>query len=245
MLLAAIVLLNALAVPLFGGRLAALAEVRARFAWVLLVALGLQAVSLNAPGIPEGLRPLLQLLSYPVAAVFVVANRRLPGVPLIGLGALLNAIAMSVNGGVMPASPSALTAAGLPLEAGRYVNSGVVPDARLAFLGDIFAIPEPLPLHNVFSVGDILIAIGVVVTMHGICGSRLRRQRGRHERPRRYRGRHLLDAHSANSRVRSGRPPEHLVGAPHVPPRSPLGDGHRDQLSSPWDPPGARVRRPS
>ena len=231
MLLAAIVLLSALAVPLFGGRLAALAEVRVRFAWVLLVALGLQAVSINVPGVPEGLRPLLQLLSYPVAAVFVVANRRLPGVPLIGLGALLNAIAV----------------AGLPADSylHHFGNSMTLPSPKLAFLGDIFAIPAPLPLHNVFSVGDILIAIGVVVTMHGICGSRLRRQRGRHERPRRYRGRHLLDAHSANSRVRSGRPPEHLVGAPHVPPRSPLGDGHRDQLSSPWDPPGARVRRPS
>ncbi len=191
MFLAAIVLVNALAVPLFGGRLAALAEVRARFAWVLLVAIGLQMISINAPGIPEGLRPVLQLASYPVAAVFVVANRHMPGMLLIGLGTLLNLIAMSANGGVMPASPSALVAAGLPLHHERYVNSGLVEDARLPFLGDVFAIPEPVPLHNVFSVGDICIGLGVVVAMHRLCGSRLHRARGRHERPRSYRGRHL------------------------------------------------------
>jgi hypothetical protein len=201
MFLAAIVLINALAVPLFGGRLAALADVRARFAWVLLVALGLQLIGISVPGIPEGLRPVLLLTSYPVACVFVVANRHLPGMPLIVLGTLLNLIAMSVNGGVMPASPSALVAAGLPLQNQGYVNSGLVEGARLAFLGDIFAIPEPVPMHNVFSVGDISIGLGAVVAMHGLCGSRLRRRRvrGRHERPRRYQGRHLRPSRSPDA----------------------------------------------
>lgn len=193
MFLAAIVLVNALAVPLFGGRLAALAEVRARFAWTLAVALGLQVVSLNVPAVPESLRPVLQLASYPVAGVFVIANRRMPGMLLIGLGALLNVTAMSANGGVMPASASALAAAGQPLEHDTYVNSALVEGARLPFLGDVFAIPRQVPLHNVFSIGDVCIGLGVVIAMHGLCGSRLRpqRERGRHERSRRYRPRHL------------------------------------------------------
>jgi hypothetical protein len=193
MFLTAIVLVNALAVPLFGGRLSALAEVRAKLAWMLPAALGLQVISISVPGIPEGLRPILQLASYPLAGVFVIANRRLPGMLLIGLGALLNAIAMSANGGVMPASPSALVTAGLPLQHDRYVNSGLVEDAKLAFLGDVFAIPEAMPLHNVFSIGDVCIGLGAVVAMHRLCGSRLSpgRPRGRHERPRHYRGRHL------------------------------------------------------
>jgi Family of unknown function (DUF5317) len=202
MFLAAIVLINALAVPLFGGRLAALADVRAKLAWTLLVALGLQVVSLNAPGIPEGLRPLLQLASYPVAGVFVVANRRLPGMPLIGLGAVLNVTAMGANGGVMPASASALVAAGMPLEHQSYVNSGLVDGARLPFLGDVFAIPEPVPLHNVFSIGDICIGLGVVIAMQALCGSRLRfqRQRGRHERVRRGRSRGAVGYHPRHLR---------------------------------------------
>jgi Family of unknown function (DUF5317) len=203
MALVAIVLIGALAVPLLGGRLAALAEVRARLAWTLLLALGLQVVSLTLPGVPERLRPLIQLASYPVAGIFVIANRRLPGMLLIALGTLLNLIAMSANGGVMPASASALDRAGLPLHRDRYTNSTVVPEPRLSFLGDVFAIPEPMPLHNVFSVGDVTIGVGAVIAVHGLSGSRLVacRRPGRHVRRHRYRGRHL--------RPRRARDPAH------------------------------------
>lgn len=203
MFLVAIVLISALAVPLLGGRLEALADVRARLAWILLLALGLQVLSLSLPGVPDSLRPLIQLASYPVAVVFVIVNRHLPGMLLIGLGALLNLIAMSANGGVMPASASALDQAGLPLHRDTYVNSTLVQEPRLGFLGDVFAIPEPVPLHNVFSVGDISIGLGVVIAVHGLSGSRLpvRRLPGRHVRRRRYRGRH--------ARSRRGRDPAH------------------------------------
>src|SRR6266536_3329295 len=181
MFLVAIVLMSALAVPLFGGRLSAL----------------------TVPGVPESLRPLIQLASYPIAGVFVIANRHLPGMLLIGLGALLNLIAMSANGGVMPASAAALDKAGLPLQRDTYANSALVRDPRLGFLGDVFAIPEPVPLHNVFSVGDVTIGVGVIIAVHGLSGSRLRvfRQPGRHLRRRRYRGRH--------ERAPRGRDPAH------------------------------------
>ncbi len=208
MFLVAIVLISALAVPLLGGSLSALADVRPRLAWILLLALGLQVVSLSLPGLPESLRPLIQLGSYPIAGVFVIANRHLPGMLLIGLGALLNLIAMSANGGVMPASASALDRAGLPLHRDSYVNSALVREPRLGFLGDVFAIPEPVPLHNVFSVGDVSIGAGVVVAVHGLSGSRLRvvRRGGRHARRRRYRARHL--------RPRRGRDPATAAGPP-------------------------------
>ena len=192
MFLVAIVLISALAVPLLGGRLSALADVHARLAWILLPALALQVISLSIPGVPGWLRPLIQLASYPAASVFVIANHHLPEMPLIGLGALLNLIAMSANGGVMPASASALDQAGLPRHRENYVNSALLEEPRLGFLGDVFAIPEPVPLHNVFSVGDVFIGVGVVIAVHGLSGSRLRvlRPRGRHVRRRRQRGHH-------------------------------------------------------
>jgi Family of unknown function (DUF5317) len=209
MFLVAIVLISALAVPLLGGRLEALAEVRARLAWTLLLALGLQVVSLTVPGVPAWLRPPLQLASYPVAGVFVVANRHLPGMPLIGLGALLNLIAMSANGGVMPASAAALDQAGLPRQRDRYTNSTLVREPRLGFLGDVFAIPEPVPLHNVFSVGDVTIGVGVIVAVHGLSGSRLPipGAAGRHARRRRYRGRHERPRRGGDQGPRRARDP--------------------------------------
>jgi Family of unknown function (DUF5317) len=223
MFLVVIVLLSALAVPLLGGRLEALAEVRARLAWTLLLALGLQVVSLSLPGIPDGLRPYLQLASYPVAGVFVVANRRLPGMPLVGLGALLNLIAMSANGGVMPASAAALDQAGLPRHRDSYANSTLVRDPRLGFLGDVFAIPDPVPLANVFSVGDVCIGLGLVAAVHGLTGSRprLRRASGRHVRRRRYQGRH--------QRAQRGRDRPGALGRDAAQPQAPLGPGQRER----------------
>jgi hypothetical protein len=50
------------------------------------------------------LRAALLVAAYPVGAVFLAANWQLPGMPLVGLGAALNLLAISVNGGVIPAS---------------------------------------------------------------------------------------------------------------------------------------------
>jgi Family of unknown function (DUF5317) len=172
MFLVAVVLASALAVPLLGGRLGALAEVRLRLPWALPAALALQVVALDVPGVPDRLRRLLHVASYLVAGVFLVANRRLPGMALVGLGAAANLLAIAANGGVMPASPAALAAAGMPPDPPGFQNSAALADPRLAFLGDVFAIPAGWPLANVFSAGDVLIAAGAVVAVHGICGSR-------------------------------------------------------------------------
>jgi hypothetical protein len=47
-------------------------------------------------------------------------------------------------------------------EAGRTANSSVMNSSTpLWFLGDIFYVPQPLPLANVFSVGDVFIALAL------------------------------------------------------------------------------------
>jgi Family of unknown function (DUF5317) len=170
--LIAVVLLSALTVPLFGGRLGALLEVRLRHAWAIFVALAMEVAAVELPGLPDGLRAGLLVAAYPVLGVFLVANRRLPGIPLVALGGLLNLLAIAANGGVMPASPTALAAAGLPLDPPGFRNSTALPHPRLAFLGDVFAIPASWPLSNVFSVGDVLIALGVAWALHRLCRSR-------------------------------------------------------------------------
>jgi hypothetical protein len=93
--------------------------------------------------------------------------------PLIALGAACNLLAIAANGGVMPASPTALAAAGLPMDTPGFQNSTALADPRLGFLGDVFFIPASWPLSNVFSVGDVLIALGILWALHGICRSRL------------------------------------------------------------------------
>ena len=179
MVLVAVVVLSALAVPLCGGRLGALAEVRLRRAWAIFAALGLAVLATELPGLPDGVRSLLLVAAYPVGAVFLAANWRVPGIPLAALGAALNLLAIAANGGVMPASPAALQRAGLAVDQPGFQNSAPVADPRLAFLGDVFAVPAAWPLSNVFSVGDVLIAAGLAWGLHRICGSRLAPRRRR------------------------------------------------------------------
>jgi hypothetical protein len=142
-----------------GGRPSALAFLELRAAWAIVAALALQVLVISV--IPESTLPVhvpLHLLSYALAGYCVLANLRLPGIGLIGLGGLLNLVAIAANGGVMPASAGALAAAGLDRGAG-FANSTVVDDAKVAFLGDVFALGGPFP--NVFSVGDVLLGLGV------------------------------------------------------------------------------------
>lgn len=164
--------LAALLPAAFGGRLSRLAGLRLRGVWWLFAALGAQIAILevfNDDGRPALLR-VVHLGSYAVAGAFLFANRRLPGLWLLGIGAASNAITIAVNGGVLPASADAMRTAGIPVASG-FMNSGPVTDPHLAFLGDVFAIPASIPLADVFSIGDVLIVLGVALASVRVCGT--------------------------------------------------------------------------
>ena len=111
------------------------------------------------------LTQLAYLASLALLLVAVIANYRVPGIIIITCGFLLNFAVIAANGGYMPASATAMEIAGMPvLSPGHISNNsnGMAPETRLAFLADIIAIPKGFVFPNVFSVGDILIAIGAV-----------------------------------------------------------------------------------
>jgi Family of unknown function (DUF5317) len=172
--LVAVIALALLTVPLAGGRVSRLAEVRMRWTPVIFGALAIQVVivSLLPSGNPS-LHRVLHLGSYALAAAFLAANRRTPGLRVIAVGGLLNATAIVANNGVMPASAYALRTAGEFTKANGFMNSTQLAHPKLLFLGDIFAIPRSWPLHNVFSIGDICIAAGAAIAIHALSGSRL------------------------------------------------------------------------
>ena len=165
-----------LLVPLLGGRLSALAALELSRGWLVAAALALQILVISiVPTWPHALLVTLHAASYALAVAFVWANRRLPGVPVLATGAALNILAIGANGGQMPASEAAVREAGLPVEVEHFVNSGVLADPRLAFLGDVFASPAWLPLRNVYSPGDLLLLAGAVWLVHRTCRSALAR----------------------------------------------------------------------
>ncbi len=150
---------------LIGGRLDNLATVRFRLAPVAMLALAIQLALFSA--LADGLPTEVVRWTYAVSTAFVVlvvlANVRLPGVPLIVAGAFLNLTAIAANGGLMPASPTALASLGLGV--GGHTSSILVEHPALEALTDQFAMPAWMPLANVFSVGDVAIGIGVAVAI--------------------------------------------------------------------------------
>jgi hypothetical protein len=160
-------------VPLARGRLTALADITLRRPWLALAGIGVQVLIIEV--IPHGdswVHEAVHVASYLLLGAFAWSNRRIPGVPVIMVGGLLNFIAIVANGGIMPADPE--LALRMARESGEgFVNAGAMKDPNLLFLGDVFATPSSWPLYNVYSVGDLVIVTGVLVLLHGVCRSRL------------------------------------------------------------------------
>jgi hypothetical protein len=161
-------------VPLARGRLSRLADFRPRHAWSIAAAGIVQVLALRVfRTAPHDLVVAGHLLSYGLAGVFLVANRGVQGLWLICTGAAMNVWVIATNNGVMPATREALVAAGQLRHAAGFVNSGLVAHPRFLVFGDVFALPTPFPLHNVFSAGDVLVVVGAAAVVHQLCGSRL------------------------------------------------------------------------
>jgi hypothetical protein len=157
-----------------GGKLRRYGDVRIRYGWVVVLALAAQIVAIEVlPGAARLGLSAVHVATYLAAGAFVWFNRSIPGLWLVALGAASNGVTIALNGGTLPASASALKSAGLELDSSEFLNSGVLADPRLPWLGDVFAIPAGWPLANVFSIGDVLILCGVAWGTHRICGSRL------------------------------------------------------------------------
>jgi hypothetical protein len=150
---------------LAGGRIEHLGDVRFRLAPLALLALAIQIVLFSplANGVPDTVARATYVASTALVGIVVIANWRLTGLPLIALGAALNLAAILANGGAMPASPAALAALGMGT--GGNTNSILIDHPALEPLTDVFALPAWLPLANVFSVGDVLIGVGVAIAI--------------------------------------------------------------------------------
>ena len=150
---------------LLGGRLDRLADLRLRWAPLALIGLIVQ-VALFADPVSAAVgdaAPAIYVASSAAVLAAVLRDVRIPGMAVIALGATSNLAAILANGGYMPADPAALASV-VQLTPG-YSNSVVVADPALRPLTDLFALPPAFPLANVFSIGDVLIGIGVAATI--------------------------------------------------------------------------------
>lgn len=170
MILIVLAVLCLLTVPLTGGQLRRLGNLRLRWIWLGPLAVAIQTVLVTLA--PEGSHVVhagLHVATYLLVAIFLWGNRHLPGALIIATGAFLNGLAITVNGGVMPTAATAQRLAGLA-SSGGFHNSAVLAHPHLLWLGDIIPVPWPLP--NVLSVGDIIIYAGLLVLLHRVTHAR-------------------------------------------------------------------------
>jgi Family of unknown function (DUF5317) len=157
-----------------------IAAIPLRSAWLALAALALQWPLLRAPAGPVqrvGVQQALFLLSHLLLLGFVWRNWRLPGIRIVGLGVVCNLLAIAANGGFMPITPETLvqinpgsTLAQWPVGAHYGYSKDIIllrEDVRLWALSDMLVIPPPFPRPTAFSVGDLLLAVGIVTLLQG------------------------------------------------------------------------------
>lgn len=160
---------------LIGGRLERLGELRFEWGWLAVAGLAVQIVLFSGTieaGLGRGVGAAIYVASTGAVLVAVWRNLSVPGLPVVAVGAIANLAAIVANEGIMPTTAAALAAAGLDAEEG-FSNSAVVADPALAPLTDVFALPPWVPLANVFSIGDVLIGLGIVLVIAlGMRGAR-------------------------------------------------------------------------
>ncbi len=114
--------------------------------------------------------------SQALVLIWVLRNWHLPGMLLISAGLALNATVIAANGG-MPVDPAAIDALGLEgtrIPVGKHT---LMTDATvLPWLGDIWAIPV---LRSIVSIGDVVLALGLLPLTHALMSYRPAHERRR------------------------------------------------------------------
>ena len=157
-----------------------IAAIKIKYGWLIILAVLLQRMpfALSAPSSFVELKKALLLLSYLLLLWALSRNLHLWSMRILALGAVLNFAAIVANGGLMPVSPGARLQAGMTAIGqsgfGKVLPEGTgillpVAQTNLWFLSDIIPIS---PVGGVFSAGDVLIGVGLLVFVLETTGGR-------------------------------------------------------------------------
>ncbi|MHB8841483.1 MAG: DUF5317 domain-containing protein [Candidatus Aquicultor sp.] len=151
-----------------GGRMSALSKISLRHGSLVIMALVIQ-LTLFVCGftpysaLPEGM--VANIVSYMLVIAFLFLNRQVKLIEVVAAGLTLNFLAIVSNGGYMPGPTAAFASSALD----SAVSSAQVANAEssLWFLGDTFTLPLFSSIGYAFSIGDLVIALGMFAIIRG------------------------------------------------------------------------------
>lgn len=160
-----------------GGKLARLADLPIRHFWLVFLAFCIQ-VLLHAPQVASSAfvrtaAPYLYPSAYFLLLFCFALNSKVPGIWGLAAGTAANMAAIIANGGKMPVDGSILVALGHTgvrdaFASGVSLTNTIITDqTRLPWLSDVFCGTPPFPNPTIFSIGDVLLGVGMFFLVQG------------------------------------------------------------------------------
>lgn len=139
-----------------GGKLSHFENLTIKLWYFISVAFLVQIIALRMPHINDSIFYILHMLSYVIIVYICILNRKILSIVVMGLGTLLNMIVIGANAGQMPVKvPDNIID---PIfDRG---HSLMTQASHIPILGDIFLIEFPFIGGGMFSIGDVVLAIG-------------------------------------------------------------------------------------
>jgi len=161
------------------------AKVQIKAGVLALFAVAMQTIAIFAPlGFDDTPKRLLFDLSYLLLILFIILNLPRPGLVIIGIGLLLNFLPIVANGGLMPVTAENLARVDLLHRIDGRAEGDAIPytknvlkakdDIHFYELSDRIVWDNPV-FFRLFSIGDVVIAGGLAITIGDLFLPRVQR----------------------------------------------------------------------
>lgn len=161
------------------------AELKRWYLFVAAFAVEFGAVFMASKGISFFRDSILYIHTFSYALLFagIYFNRSMMAFRIIFIGIFLNFLVIVANGGQMPVSGDAMVKIGLvenmlEIQNGNIITHMIINEkTQLEFLGDILALPKPYPRPKIFSIGDVVMAVGIFTYIQQIMIKKLKKEK--------------------------------------------------------------------
>ena len=145
-----------------GGKIGNLARMRFRWPWLIVAALVVRVGAVLPPlSRIDGIQWVYVGALTAVLAWTIWHIDRLPGIWLVAAGSAANLFEIAANGGRMPVAPEIAGPLVQRGQIGQYTLMG--PGTHLNWLADWIGLPGPL--HEAYSPGDLIVALGIAIVV--------------------------------------------------------------------------------